>query len=346
MSFCNKCKANVKNEIVTCDLCDTILCKACSQLTTTEMRALELKERTMRFFCKQCLEKIDSRNFDMGHCDQNQMDIFVSKLECLLELRMKKIYDVVEGLQTQVKVLKEGNIDLVKLLTNLPPVPSFGSKHSSNIGNHPTIPQKSYAGIAQTVTKGNENKALRLAQRGKQNPPVSKINTPSVATPVGDKGNTEGNEHPDNYRELDVDGFIKVQRRPRHRRRANVGTAESNSGPESVGTGLEARGRNVSGNKKIWIFISRVKDHVNERIVQDYISRKSSLASETVTVKCVETKTKFADNKCFLIGVDPAIKEDIYKNEFWPKGIKFDRFDFRRGQHFLDQQRSAELTPI
>lgn len=141
-----------------------------------------------------------------------------------------------------------------------------------------------------------------------------------------------------------MDGFTEVRRRPRHRRRANVGTAESNSGSESVGTEFEARGRNVSGSEKIWLFVSRVKDHVNEQIVQNYIARKSSLASETITVKCVETRAKFADNKCFLIGVDPAIKEEIYKSEFWPRGVNFDRFDFRRGQHFLDCQRSAEFS--
>mgnify|MGYP005984103013 CR=1 FL=1 len=91
-----------------------------------------------------------------------------------------------------------------------------------------------------------------------------------------------------------------------------------------------------SRNKKIWLFISRVQDHVSSDIVANFIANKTGQDQTTISVKLLEIHKNDADNKCFLVGVDPLLKDDVYKTSFWPKGVSFSRFDFKLGQRFLD----------
>lgn len=39
-----------------------------------------------------------------------------------------------------------------------------------------------------------------------------------------------------------------------------------------------------------------------------------------------------------MLGVPFEMKDIAYENDFWPTGIKYTRFDFKRGQHFLDKR--------
>lgn len=43
-------------------------------------------------------------------------------------------------------------------------------------------------------------------------------------------------------------------------------------------------------------------------------------------------------NKCFTVGVNPAFKQIVCTEEFWPMGVAHTRFDFARGRHFLDNR--------
>ncbi|KAJ3652304.1 hypothetical protein Zmor_018282 [Zophobas morio] len=52
MSSCYHCKKTGKT--FNCDACKQSLCKECAELTETEIRAFELKNRRMRFYCKKC----------------------------------------------------------------------------------------------------------------------------------------------------------------------------------------------------------------------------------------------------------------------------------------------------
>ncbi|KAJ3661635.1 hypothetical protein Zmor_006023 [Zophobas morio] len=51
-SRCCECGKNVKS--FGCDACKKIFCKDCGDLSETEIRALDLKNRKMRFFCQRC----------------------------------------------------------------------------------------------------------------------------------------------------------------------------------------------------------------------------------------------------------------------------------------------------
>lgn len=339
MNSCHECRLNIKGESVACDLCKMILCRTCSQITSTEIRALELKERVMRFYCTLCLQKIDVLDSSQEMTVAHQGDAIVARVEQILEQKMRDMYLAVDGLQAQFKAMKESNIDLVKLLTSLPPPAPLPGKE----GSQQKLPQRTYSTMVKENMQKNRVENVAKAHANKQPAPsgIDKLRSASL--------NSTNKEHLSSHNnsgcepENEAGGFIEIKRRHRNRKKASIGTAnESKVSEGGSGVEFEARRQGNGGDKKVWLFVSRAKDHVSEQTVKDYLLRKLS-PDDDVVVKYLETRTKFIDNKCFLVGVNPARKEEIYETGFWPRGIRFDRFDFRRGQHFLDSQRCAEV---
>lgn len=139
----------------------------------------------------------------------------------------------------------------------------------------------------------------------------------------------------------DSDGFMVVKRKKRPKQTAQVGTADlTQSSTSSQQTNFQARVSKAQEDKKIWLFISRAKEGVTEDSVRRYIADRSGSDVDAVSVKILQTRSKMTDNNCFLVGVKQALKEDIYKADFWPKGIHYQRFNFRIGQHFLDKSQT------
>ena len=102
-------------------------------------------------------------------------------------------------------------------------------------------------------------------------------------------------------------------------------------------------GKPESTDKKVWLFVSRVKDTVTEDNIKTYIQKKTNLADNDVTV--VKFPTKYdsirKDCKCFKVGIKFDLKDKVYENDFWPSRVAFSRFKFdiqpkERGD-FLDK---------
>lgn len=93
---------------------------------------------------------------------------------------------------------------------------------------------------------------------------------------------------------------------------------------------------------KVWLYLYRVTRNVNDTQIRKFITKK--LYPETpegeensdVTVK--ELQTDPNQLKCFMIGADFSHKEKLYTAEFWPRGVGFRRFDFRRYRQYMDDQ--------
>lgn len=101
--------------------------------------------------------------------------------------------------------------------------------------------------------------------------------------------------------------------------------------PVIIGTATVAEG-STSGllgcEKRAWIFINRVKKHVQENDVREYISNKSSCRNETINVKEVPGHPEGL--KRFVIAVLLKFKEEMYCPEFWPSGVGIKRFNFAK----------------
>ncbi|KAG5870766.1 hypothetical protein JTB14_020570 [Gonioctena quinquepunctata] len=93
---------------------------------------------------------------------------------------------------------------------------------------------------------------------------------------------------------------------------------------------------------KVWLYIYRVTRNVNDTQIQNYISKKlypetpEGEGNSDVVIK--ELQTDPNQMKCFMIGADLSHKEKLYTADFWPSGVGFRRFDFRRYRHYEDNQ--------
>ncbi|KAG5871663.1 hypothetical protein JTB14_027167 [Gonioctena quinquepunctata] len=94
------------------------------------------------------------------------------------------------------------------------------------------------------------------------------------------------------------DNFVEAKKR--HRRNKSLGT---NSISEAEERGFEGRDNMLPSNKnkKIWLFISRME--------QEHMLRK-------LLRKKLETFHKTKDNNCFLVGVNPSMKDIVYRRIF------------------------------
>lgn len=138
-------------------------------------------------------------------------------------------------------------------------------------------------------------------------------------------------------RRITSDGYQELKRK---KRKVQVGTDDSKEN--------EFVGRSTADikDRKIWLFISKVKDTITTENVLSYIKRKTNSEEQKISVKELNTWFKMKDNKCFMVGVDPDFKNSVYNASFWPKGVAYRRFDFFKGQHFLDNPRELSGSTV
>lgn len=95
---------------------------------------------------------------------------------------------------------------------------------------------------------------------------------------------------------------------------------------------------------KLWLFISRCKQHVTEKMIMDYTTAKTN--SSDISVKLLETRPMHNNKKSFMVGFNAEERDKVYTNSFWPAGVRFERFDFYRGGHFLRNNAQNTSTTI
>lgn len=93
--------------------------------------------------------------------------------------------------------------------------------------------------------------------------------------------------------------------------------------------------------KKIWLFVARVKDQVTEEMVGKYIQKKTKAEdTSNIYVKEIDTFNKIKDNRCFKVGLSYNLLETAYTNTFWPRGVVVYRFNFKKEERYLDRLRN------
>ncbi|KAG5900191.1 hypothetical protein JTB14_035335 [Gonioctena quinquepunctata] len=107
-------------------------------------------------------------------------------------------------------------------------------------------------------------------------------------------------------------GFIQ-QRHQRKRYKKTLGTAESTK-------------EGFSGeDKKVWLYVYRVKQHVTEDMIMKYIKGKEKFENEAVGVK--EIPSDPGRLKRFAVHASLEFKDLMYDISFWPRGEKKDNIN-------------------
>lgn len=339
---CGLCKTNFCNECAhayQCDFCKKNICRKCSELSTTEERCMTLRNRILKFLCSECknapnYQQLRQSNMQLTKDNaalQKQLEnwnIIKNKIT-LLEDRYTKLQDLLETniativknavtteimhMRQEVNNLKESNIDLIKLMEGMT------HTHSNNMPSYRDAATKK---IHNLMSKSN-TKLLEETT-------VISTNTGVAQKEINISVNEE-KDTPANNRNQEPQWTIQTRRR----KKPQVGSAEIIEGEGNEFEGSEQKNEQKK-NKKIWLFISNAKNKVTKEVVLQYISKKANTDVKNIYVKAIEPIKKIENNNCFMIGIDPSLQEMVYNSKFWPSGIVYDRFDFKKGRRFLD----------
>lgn len=314
---------------------------------------MELKKnRKLIFLCHHCENNMKEAT------ERNIQDLLTSfKKEILKEVQttVSKEYKRIEEQQNQkLTELMEEIIKMKLIINNQNVLPI--KKQMTNIpkGNGSTnvaVNSEQYTTYASVSNTQN----YQDMKKHNLNVPLAKLNhlpnnnlnkrNPSTASPNIFFNNSKDSQQSSivNDQAEMMNNIINInkdegefQQIKRRQRKRNLGSGDGDN---------TFQGRNNS-TKKIWMFITRVPDNVKASDVQSFIHSKANITHvakvqmNDIEVTKLSTITTKADNQSFMIGVNPILQEEVYKSSFWPRNIAFERFDFRRGQRFLNSQKS------
>lgn len=122
------------------------------------------------------------------------------------------------------------------------------------------------------------------------------------------------------------EGYQTVVNKRRYKYKKRLGTG---------GTAGDQVGDFAGGDRKVWLYLHRVKRTATEKIITDFIKNKPGFEQEKVTVR--ELPTDEDKLKCFVVTAPLERKDDMYDRSFWPNHVGIKRFDFKKHRSFLDQ---------
>ena len=105
---------------------------------------------------------------------------------------------------------------------------------------------------------------------------------------------------------------------------------------KTLGTSNETSNGFRGVEKRLWIYIYRVRRDVETQIINDYIKKKQGY--ETANIQVKELPTEPTKNKCFLVVAPFEKKDELYSPSFWPKDVGIKRYDFKKQMNYNQTQ--------
>lgn len=142
---------------------------------------------------------------------------------------------------------------------------------------------------------------------------------------------TPGPNHDENKSETlrdqipNQDGWQTVTRRNKGIFKKHIGESDENV-------------ENFKGIKpKVWLYLYRVSKGVTEDDVRIFIKKKNEIPDDQeIIVKKLPSENTHLN--AFMVAADFKYKENFYNPKFWPKGVGYKRFDFKRYNEKNKQQ--------
>lgn len=153
MSPCSVCKKIDK--LYSCDKCKQLFCDACSSLTSSEIRCLELKKRVLQFHCKSCLSRNDQAALNAS------MEI---ALKSMMEEALKDLNAAFETFKTDFLTMASQKLSSLSVVSQPPAV------------------DNTYAGI---VSKSTRQSVIIKPKNGNQANSKTKLDLVAGINPVG-----------------------------------------------------------------------------------------------------------------------------------------------------------------
>lgn len=324
MNTCRKCSATESSEIpiAICDMCSISLCKACANLTSTEVRAVALKNRSIIFLCCDCRAKRDFRCDQtemkelMLECFRNELASFSQNFSDRIVAEFEARLGLVSG---EVTILRESNIELVNLLTNQPcqlypkqcssisSMPSCGgsdaelSKRTSSrnakstLPGKPSNPLKSLAPSANTLSAGAPKSTTVLSPDTDMRKPTQPLSSPLPRSVAPDAMSSS-------------------------RRYANAAVVGSRKLQNSKITAACIRRRTS-------IFVGRLDNQVTSEDLDLYLR---STFGKDLDYKIEEQTVRTRDYKAYRVEADLELIDELLSPSNWPENVLIKKFRFFR----------------
>ncbi|XP_045475264.1 uncharacterized protein LOC123681102 [Harmonia axyridis] len=283
----------------------------------------------------ECCDKIPDENKKL-----NKEEILELKIEYLSKL-LAECQDKIDVLKENNSLLKENNRLLTLQLNSIHKKSETKSESQyanvvKRVNNNDV--KKIVPNVPQIVVQTSERSDMRPNPKKHNLSILSKSNVNSVNENIINSGDT------DNYNQLETAQRKKMEevinlgqhtdsinnrthltpenqeewrtmhsRKKRKFRPTRFGTCKMT---EDI-----AENSFVGQKKRAWFFISRVKAHVTEPIIEEYIRKKPGFAKEVVEIKQLNFENKKSAQKSFLVKVPFTKKDELYKPEFWPENV-------------------------
>lgn len=231
-------------------------------------------------------------------------DILKSSLNC----EIIALKEEVNNLRDEVKILKESNIDLIKLLTARriegPSIVTFESPIGSKADNVKMNKNNSKSTFAELFTNGEKKKSEEVHKNVTVKPRelknLDKLNGTNI------------NIEPKKFNDPGVNEWVEVKRKNRMQR-SNQGIR----GKADSCQGLSAAVKKISlyaGNFAINTEADKICDHL-----------KVKFPGESINVEILP-KREEALSLAFKITLNESLQDRLYDENLWPNGVVVRRF--------------------
>lgn len=321
MNKCTGCSAleSAEDPLACCDGCSCFLCKTCASLSSTEMRAVVLKKRTIIFHCARCRSLQDAA-VDMARMKDSILRQIRQEYSRAAELcRTEILAEVQSGFKSvlgQITALRQSNIDLVGLLTG-------GSQPSPTVLHGPLV-SRTYSAVAAAPRLDDGRRPIDDPGTGAPQEPV--VNGGREVSSLDSSAVMPGDVRAGKAPALGVG-------RPFTLGTAADATGSSQRNRRRVVTGT----RKISGSKitaavvrrKSSVFVGRLAVHVTESDLTEYLQATFGTENRFIVEKLI---VRSGDYNSFRVEMDVELLDRVYCADNWPEDVVVKRFRFFRSK--------------
>lgn len=311
---CGKCGVSESSDdpCPSCDRCAAVLCKTCADLSTTEMRAVTMKnKRSLIFLCPDCRPVRDVL-FDLAtfknallHQLLSDFSERVNSLETRIMAAVRQSQQEIIGVSTEVSVLRQSNVDLVRLFTNgAPPVEFPGPVES---------PQDAHTSLDN---RGSSNRTVSLSRSGDKVPAMkSRVGVPTENSAGGASVVSAHHRQPPSVTSSGKAAPPTGDATNRVRRSVIVGSRKIQNSRLTAAT----------IQKKTSVFVSRLDGKVTSEYLLEYLQ---STFGATEAFMIEEQKVRSGDYRSYRVEARVELLDRLLCADNWPEGILVKRFRF------------------
>lgn len=333
---CKKCSitGSADEPLAACDKCSSALCKSCACLSTTEMRAVGMKNRSLIYHCIDCRGAQDYATIQPVSKDTLLDDMrreFVLLFESLTAKLTDEVSQQMNSVRDELAILRLTNTDLLRLcfpdgqratIASHLPSPSV-AQAVSDVGNSGGLTGRG-AGVSGTAAQSTPS--ARMSSRGhpkstvgisaqtasgnRSNPPKStdKVRVPVPAEPPAGQS-----------------AFSSAGNSDRRTPYSSVLGSRSDSGARIAAANLQ---------KKTSILVGRLDLKVTTDDLKDYLK---STFGETECFLVEEQKVRSGEYRSFRVEARLDILGELLCHSNWPEGVLVKKFRFFRSRAPVSQ---------